>query len=643
MGGFTLDYQILQFADPDGIASHTAVGSMMTMLSNRISYVYDFTGPSMSIDTACSSSLVALHQACLSLKNDECRMAVAGGIELVFTPEYYIAESKGGFLSKDGRCKTFDQNANGYVRGEGGGILLLKRLPDAVRDHDHIYAVVRETLVNQDGKTVGITVPNGDMQRKLLEGIYQRSQITPQEVSYVEVHGTGTGVGDPIESNVIADFFGKDRGGDPCVIASVKANIGHLEAASGVASIIKVICSMNEHLIAPHIGMKNLNPQISLTEGIRIPLALEEWPDRGHKRVAGVNSFGFGGTNAHVILEEYIADSKQYDGHKVYSERPDILHISGKSEYSVKELAKQYYDFLEANEIALASICHEVNTKREAMFYGLAVIGRTNEEMRDHLNNYISGQADDEAAVTGTQRNDQRLVFVFTGMGPQWYGMGRELFEQDPVFRDSILQTDKAFSRYMDWSIVDELRAAEPESRIDRTDVAQPMNFAIQVAVSDMLASMGVRPSAIVGHSVGEVSAFYVAGVYSLEEAVRISWHRGRCQNKLTGRGGMLAAGLSEQQAQEYLKDVEASVSIAAINSNSSITLSGDEQSLHIVADKLEEEQIFNRFLKVNIPYHSFYMEEIKEEFLESVGSIHAGKAKVALYTTQVNIPTVPT
>lgn len=634
MGGFTLDYQILQFSDPLDIATHTAVGSMMTMLSNRISYIYDFIGPSMSIDTACSSSLVALHEACQSLKNAECGMAIAGGIELVFTPEYFVAESKGGFLSKDGRCKTFDKDANGYVRGEGGGVVILKRLKDAIKDNNHIYAVIKETLVNQDGKTVGITVPNGDSQKKLLEDVYQRANIKPEDVSYVEVHGTGTGIGDPIESNVIADFFGGERKDDKCIISSVKANIGHLEAASGMASIIKVICSMRDHIIAPHIGMKEINPKIELEgKNIRIPLELEEWKADGKKRIAGVNSFGFGGTNAHAILEEYVPEKKEADGHRRVETRPDVLHISGKSEVSVKKMVEQYLELLKNTEESLDNVCYQAQTKRESMFNGVSFIGSTKDEMIEHMNHYLD-QVDDEAVVTGTQKEDKKLVYVFSGMGPQWYGMGYELFKQDQVFHDSIVKIDQAFSKYLDWSIVDELLSSEEDSRISRTDVAQPMNFAIQVAVSEMLESMGVKPDAIVGHSVGEVSSFYIAGVYTLDEAVRISYHRSKCQHKLADKGGMLAVGLSEQDVQEYITGMENEISVAAINSNTSVSLSGNVDCLHKVAEKLEEDQVFNRFLKVNIPFHSVCMEEIKDEFAEGVGKIEANQAKIRLYTT---------
>ncbi len=633
IGGFTHDYKILQFADTTGIGTHTAVGSMMTMLSNRISYVYDLMGPSMSIDTACSSSLVSIHEACQSLKNTECDTAIAGGMELVYTPEYYIAETKGGFLSKDGRCKTFDASANGYVRGEGGGILILKRLDDAVKDGNKIYAVIRESLVNQDGKTTGITVPNDDAQRKLLEEVYERAGIDPRNVQYVELHGTGTAVGDPIEANVIAKFFSGERENpdQKCIISSVKANIGHLEAAAGVASVIKTVCSMQDKTIAPHIGMKSLNPEIDIQNlNIKIPIKVEPWPESKNLMTAGVNSFGFGGTNAHLILQEYSEDAV-YDGAAVDKKRPKVLAISAKTNYSLKKLAEKYSDFLKTTESSTDSICYAAATKREKHNLGLMVFGNTKDEIAEHLANFA---AEKVSARSRHESKDSRIVFVFTGMGPQWYAMGRELFNTDHVFHETVQTLDKEFSKYLSWSIIDEMMHDETTSHMDRTDVSQPMNFVIQVALTEMWKSMGIVPDLIVGHSVGEVASLYVAGVYDLEEAVKISYHRSRCQYKLTGKGGMLAVGLPEGEAIKYLEGIEDKVSIAAINSHTSVTLSGNLEWLEKIAAKLEEKLIFNTFLKVNVPYHSVYMQEIKDEFMESLKDLHPHQAKVRLYTT---------
>lgn len=634
VGGFTLDYKILQFSNIEEISTHTAVGSMMTMLSNRISYIYNFKGPSMSIDTACSSSLVSLHLACQSLKNNECDLALAGGIELIYTPEYYIAETKGGFLSKDGRCKTFDEEANGYVRGEGGGIVVLKPLKKAIEDNDNIYAIIKESLVNQDGKTAGITVPNGDSQKELFGDVYARAGINPLDVSYVEVHGTGTGVGDPIEMNAVGEFFGEGRTEENrCIVSSVKSNIGHLEAASGIASFIKAICILNKKEIAPHIGMKKLNPKIDLNRMmLRIPLQSEKWPDNEKESIIGVNSFGFGGTNAHVILKEF-NNKTINDGHAVYGNNPKVLMISAKSQNSLNKLMEKYIKFLKNTKEGLENICYSAIHNREGMQKTATVFAYNKESM---VNTLIQLKTDGYAkcGYIAEELKDERLTYVFTGMGPQWFAMGRELYNENEVFRNAMNECAHEFSKYLKWSFIEEFLIDEEHSHIADTEYSQPLTFALQVSLCKLWESMGVTPDIIIGHSVGEVAAFYVAGVYSLSNAVKISYYRSYLQQKLTGKGGMLAVGLSESETEEIVIGNESKISIAAINSNTSVTLSGNMDFLKEISEVLTEKGIFNKFLKVTVPYHSVFMEEIKEEFLHEIKDIKPMKSNVALYTT---------
>ncbi|WP_150273101.1 type I polyketide synthase [Paenibacillus tepidiphilus] len=633
IGGFTLDYKILQFADSSQIGTHAAVGSMMTMLSNRISYIYNFTGPSLSIDTACSSSLVSVHEACRSLQSGECEMALAGGIELIYAPEYYVAESKGGFLSEDGKCKTFDAEANGYVRGEGGGILVLKNLEQALKDGDYIYAVIRDSLVNQDGKTNGITVPNGDSQRQLLEEVYARAGIAAEDVQYVELHGTGTALGDPIEVDAVGGFFGENRSEENrCVIASVKPNIGHLEAASGVASMIKAVRTLDRREIVPHIGMKELNPAIDLQKmKLRIPLQNEDWPNDHKPALIGVNSFGFGGTNAHVILQG-VTNQMVYSG-KVNEELPQVLTLSAKSEESLMGLARRYEDFLGTTEEHLSDICHSALFRRDKFARSLAVYGHSVEELRQSLADFNQSKPVVNV-VLGHEGKDKRLAFIFTGMGPQWYAMGRELYHNNRVFRGVVERCHAEFSKYLDWSLLDEFLTDEDKSRMQFTEVAQPMNFAVQVALYEMWQSMGITPDLIIGHSVGEVAGLYAAGVYSFEDAVRISYYRSMLQQRLTGKGGMLAVGLTQRQAEELIAGDEDRVSIAAINSNTSVTLSGDMTCLTAIHEQLDNDGVFNKFLRVTVPYHSVFMNEIKDDLLEALADIQPKASDITLYTT---------
>ncbi|MFD2408324.1 type I polyketide synthase [Paenibacillus rhizoplanae] len=633
IGGFTLDYKILQFADAAQIGTHAAVGSMMTMLSNRISYIYNLMGPSLSIDTACSSSVVSVHEACKSLHNGECELALAGGMELIYAPEYFIAESKGGFLSVDGSCKTFDAAANGYVRGEGGGILVLKSLEKALEDGDYIYAVIRESLVNQDGKTNGITVPNGESQKMLLQDVYARAGIASDQVQYVELHGTGTALGDPIEVNAVGEFFGEHRTEDNrCIMASVKPNIGHLEAASGVASVIKAACILDRRQIVPHIGMKELNPELDLDKlRLRIPLTNESWPQDGKDAIVGVNSFGFGGTNAHVILQG-IASDRKYDG-TVNEELPQVLTISAKTEQSLKALAAEYTEFLNQTAESLPDICYSALTKREKFPKSLVLFGGNTQEIIQGLTDYQQDTLP-QNVVVGNEGKDKRLVFIFTGMGPQWYAMGRELYHVNTVFRNTVEKCHAEFSRYLSWSLMDEFLINEEQSSMQFTEVSQPLNFTVQVALVEMWKSMGVVPDLIIGHSVGEVAGLYAAGVYSFEDAVRISYYRSMLQQRLTGKGGMLAVALNEAQATELIADNNDKVSIAAINSNTSLTLSGDMGCLTEISSKLEADGVFNKFLRVTVPYHSVFMNEIKSELLEALRDIHPQPTKIRTYTT---------
>lgn len=635
VGGFTLDYKILQFSEVNDIDTHATVGSMMNMLSNRISYVFDLMGPSMTIDTACSSSLVALHQACKSINNGECDLALSGGIELIYTPEYFVAESTSGMLSEDGQCKTFDETANGYVRGEGGGFVVLKSLEKAIANGDFIYAIVRESLVNQDGKTNGITVPNKAAQKKLLEDVYKKAEVYPNDVHYLELHGTGTSVGDPIEANAVGEYFGQTRSiENRLVISSVKANIGHLEASSGIASIIKVACILNKKEIVPHIGMKKINPKINLDElKLRIPLENERWPENQRVQLAGINSFGFGGTNAHIILEGYENKIVQTTQPTPSSNKINILPVSAKSEKSLDLLTDKYLTYLTESNSRIEDICFSAINHREKMPISLTVVGETKEEMISNLKSFKE-LGHDPNVIVNHQQNNQKVVFIFTGMGPQWYGMGRELYHTNSVFKSVLEDCHNEFSKYLSWSLLDEFSVEEHQSKINNAEVSQPLNFAVQVALYKMWVSKGVTPDAIVGHSVGEVAALYCAGVYSFEDAVKISYVRSSLQQKLTGKGVMLAVSITEEEAKNYINGKANNVSIAAINSYTSLTLSGEKSCLEKLQKEFEKNGVFNKFLKVNVPYHSPIMNEIKEELLESLKDIQPKKSKIRIYTT---------
>lgn len=649
MGAFTLDYKVLQFRESNRelIAGHTATGTMMTLIANRLSYTFDLRGPSVALDTACSSSLVAVHLACQSLRNGECELALAGGVNVMVTPEYTIAESKAGMLSPDGRCKTFDSRANGYARGEGAGVIVLKPLAQAIADDDPIYAVIRGSAVNQDGHTSGITVPRREAQEALIREAYQRAGVSPKDVQYVEAHGTGTPVGDPLEANAIGTVLSSDRSEDnPCIIGSVKTNIGHTEAAAGVAGMIKASLCLTHREIPPHLHFQKANPQIDFKAlRLQVPTTLMPFPNQDGRALAGVNSFGFGGTNAHVILEEPPYCRYAHPEPLVDESGPFLLPLSARSPEALQAMAHSYKQFLSAKAslAQLRDICYNASVQRSHHPYRLALMVHSREELMDHLDGFLQSEAR-PGMVSSVRGNEPintpptapKLAFVFSGMGPQWWAMGRELIAQEPVFRQAIVECDRLMQPLAGWSLMAEMLADEEQSRMNRTEVAQPANFALQVALAALLKSWGIEPAAVIGHSAGEAAAAYVAGALSLEDAVRVNFHRSRLQQRMAGQGNLVAVGLSLEEAEKALVGYEDRVSIAAINSATSVAFVGDRASLEEVVQPLQEQQIFCRFVHGDVPYHSRFMEPLHDELLASLQGIQPHAATIPLFSTSL-------
>ncbi|GAA2256041.1 hypothetical protein GCM10010232_51860 [Streptomyces amakusaensis] len=642
VGAFTLDYKILQFSDLGfrSLAAHTATGTMMTMVSNRISYCFDFRGPSLSIDTACSSSLVAVHLACESLNKGETSLALAGGALLHMAPQYTIAETKGGFLSPDGRSRTFDASANGYVRAEGVGVVALKRLADALRDKDPIHAVVLGSGVNQDGRTNGITVPSPDAQVSLIRRVCAEAGVTPGDLQYMEAHGTSTPLGDPIEANALGRALAVGRRpGARCYVGSVKTNIGHTESAAGIAGLIKTALCLEHRRIPPHINLERLNPAIDPAAlPYEIPTRLTDWPEHEGPARAGVNSFGFGGTNAHVVLEEAPPPAPSTSGEPPAARAWTILPLSARTPDALPEVAEGIRRELAGAQgppVSLADLGHTLAHRRQHHESRLAIVHSTAAD----LDASLAARLRDEprpGVVQGRRLDpaDRRLVWVFTGMGPQWWGMGRGLFADEPVFREAVIRCDREIRALAGWSLLDEMFADEPSSRMAETWLAQPANFAVQTGLAALWRHYGVRPDAVVGHSTGEIAAFHEAGVYSLRDAVGVALHRSRLQQKLSGTGTMLAVSLTEDEAERRVRPYGDTVSVAAVNSPTGITLAGEEDALKRLAEELNAEEVFTRFLTVRVPYHSAGMETIKEELLTSLAGLEPRPARVPLYTT---------
>ncbi|KAB7613768.1 SDR family NAD(P)-dependent oxidoreductase [Amylibacter sp. SFDW26] len=640
VGGFTLDHMLNQLGSGarSSIGSHSAAGATLTMLANRLSYAFDLRGPSYTVDTACSSSLVAFEAAVRAIETERCEAALVGGVNFMMRPEYFIAMSHGKFLAKDGRSKSFDARADGYGRGEGVGVVVLKSHEQAIEDGDTILAEVAGVGVGQDGRTTGITVPNPDAQEALMHRVLAESQLNAKDISYVEAHGTGTPVGDPLEVSAIGSVYGSADRTEPCYFGSVKANIGHLEAAAGIASVIKVLGMFENETIPPVAGLEQPNPALPLdTYSVAIADQLRALSGVAGERHIAINSFGYGGTNAHVILKEPdvvstddVADSKPL---------LEVLPISARSSGALSNMLSAYGEHLGQDEQSdnLSDMIFAASERRAHFSYRAVAIGENATDIAETLL---------EAGKTGHAANIQigqsvlsssrlaKTAFVYTGMGPQWWGMGRSLFETSTIYAEALREADAAFYNVAGFSILEEMLKPEEESRIGETEFAQPANFLLQYGLTKVLLSEGVQPDGVVGHSVGEVASGWAAGMLPLEEAVTVSRYRSSIQARAAGQGAMLAAGISEQDAKELVADYDGKIEIAAVNAPDSLTLAGETAAIESAEDKLSAQGVFARKLDVEVPYHSAYMDPLKEELVDTLSVLDPQPVELPLYST---------
>jgi acyl transferase domain-containing protein/Zn-dependent alcohol dehydrogenase/NADP-dependent 3-hydroxy acid dehydrogenase YdfG len=638
IGGFMMDHLTLKadLRDRDRITTHSATAATLTMLSNRLSYVFDLRGPSVSLDTACSSSLVAIHQACQSIWVNESDAALAGGVNILLSPQTQITMAKGRFLSKTGRCQAFSENADGYVRAEGAAVLLLKPLSAARRDGNTVHAVILGTAANSDGRTNGITVPNGDSQIAVMRSAYAQAGVKPSEVTYVEAHGTGTPVGDPIEASAIGTVVGTDRVGEPCRIGSIKTNIGHLEAAAGAAGVIKAALCLKYGVVPPHLHLTAVNPAINLDAlNLAIPTEAEALPRLRGRRVAGVNSFGYGGTNAHVVLAEpgdaaTIDEVPSLPAAHVETATDPLLLVSARSPEALRELAGKHAEALADPDVDVASYCRSAAIHRSHHRLRTSFPASDRSSLVDSLTTYSAEEAD----AVEPALDAPKMLFVYTGMGPQWWAMGRELYQTEKVFREAVEECDDVFRELSGWSILDEMLADERLSRIARTDIAQPANAVLQIGLTRLWRSWGVHPDGVLGHSVGELGAAYASNALSLRDTMLVAYQRSRLQALLAGKGAMLAVGLNPDEAAGFKERFTPQVSVAAVNSSSSVTLAGDTTALETIAAELTAAGRFNRFLNVEVPYHSEVMTEIRDELLAALDGLQAASPEIDVYST---------
>jgi amino acid adenylation domain-containing protein len=638
VGISTNDYGRLQFSHPSLIDAYAGTGNALSIAANRISYQFDFTGPSVALDTACSSSLVAVHMACRSLWSGESMLALAGGVNLMLSPDITINFTKAGVMAPDGRCKAFDARANGYVRGEGAAMVVLKPLSRARADGDPIYAVILGSAVNNDGRTNGLMAPSRQAQEAVVRDAYASANVSPGAVQYVEAHGTGTLLGDPIEAKALGTVLAADRApASRCAIGSVKTNIGHLEAAAGIAGLVKVALALRHEAIPASLHFETPNPHIPFADlPLQVQCAPAEWPAGGN-RVAGVSSFGFGGTNAHVVLAEAPTGPAPAAAEDDSSCRIHVLPLSARSPEALQALARASSAFLadaSANG-SLRDICHTAAVRRGHHPYRLAVTGRSHREMGERLAPYAEHDAlDDLRPVRAAAGAGRQIVFVFPGQGAQWVGMGRQLLRQEPVFRTAIEECDRALRAFVDWSLLEELDAPDQRSRLSDIAVVQPVLFALQVALAALWRSWGVEPTAVVGHSMGEIAAAHVAGALTLPDAARIVCERSRLLGTVSGKGGMAVVELPIEAASRAAAAFSERMSIAVESSPTSTVLSGDVLALQTLIGALERQEVFCRFVNVDVASHSPQMDPLLAALRERLAGVRPRLVDTPLYST---------
>ena len=647
VGSFTSDYREMMYRDLDSTPRYAATGTGSEALANRVSWFYDLRGPSFSLGSACSSSLAALHVGCQSLRTGEAEMAIVGGCSLLLDPWMFTVLSNQNFLAPDGRCKAFDAEGNGYGRGEGIAAVLLKRVDDAIRDGDNIRAVIRGTGINQDGKTTSLTLPSVDAQRALIESTYKSAGLKLHDTNYFEAHGTGTRVGDPIELQAISETFGRVRS-EPLLVGSVKTNIGHLEAAAGLAALIKGVMVLETGIIPPSLHFMNANPKIPFeTWKIAVPTSTTPWPSSSLRRMS-VNAFGYGGTNAHAIVDDAASFLASY-GYEapqpnVKSWQKAILsrvESNNQSHRLLFLLSAHDQDALLRQRKALASHLQtstSIPKQRGDKVRYLTDLAFTlsNRRSRFPWKSYFQASSLEELAAALTKTSETPVArslrepligFVFTGQGAQWAKMGMELLHF-AKFNESVQESDKLLKTIGSaWSAIEEFDKGESDSRIDEPEFSQPLCTVLQLALVDLLGHWNIRPTRVAGHSSGEIAAAYCLGVLSKKDALKAAFYRGILSSeiavKASTKGSMMAVGASEEDVSVYVQNVtKGEIVIACINSPQSVTVSGDVAGIDELEASLKQAGIFARKLKVAAAYHSHHMDPIAMPYWEAISSV---------------------
>lgn len=613
------DYTIRQMRLPDhyrSIGAYSGSGNANSLAANRLSYIFDLRGPSMAIDTACSSSLTALVLACTSLRHGECDAALVGGVNILLTPEVTISFTKARLLSTTGHCRPFDSEADGYVRGEGCGIVVVKRLADALRDRDRILALVRGAAINQAGRTRGITAPSCSAQVDVIRSALRDARLPADLVSYVEAHGTGTPLGDSVEFSALCQVFNDEHKG-PCHFGSVKGNLGHLEFASGVASLIKVLLMIEDRQLYPQINFRSFNPQIRLDESrLRLVSTSQDWTPIEGRRLAGINSFGFGGANAHVIVESPPA----IDECETANRPPlHVLSFSARSDASLAQLAARYAAHASRAGETIGDLCATANANECRYPNRLVAVGATADELAQRLQTFAQQGKCPQVSV-GHAASDERprVAFLFSGQGSQYPGMAAELYRTHAEFRAALDECDAVLSGELGGSLVDVLIAPPPHcEEIHETSWAQPALFAVEYSLTRLWAAWGVLPDALLGHGTGEYVAACVAGAISLDDALRLVARRALLLNALPQNGMMAAVRASEATSRRMLDECASEVALAAINGPKNVVISGGQLAVEHVLARFESAGIVAQPLRVSHAFHSPLLDPALEQLEE--------------------------
>ncbi len=626
VGISTNDYTMVQneYSNNDYriIDAYQGSGNASSIAANRLSYFLNLKGPSLSVDTACSSSLVSTHLACQSLRNKEADLAIAAGVGLILSPHASITFSQANMLAPSGRCKTFDADAEGYVRGEGVGVVILKRLSDALKNNDNILAIIKSSAVNQDGKTNGLTAPNSLSQAEVIKEALKKAKLKPEQIGYIETHGTGTILGDPIEVQALGMVMQNRTKENPCYLGAAKSNIGHLEAAAGIAGLIKTILVLKNKIIPPNLHFKKINPHIPIDElPFEIPTKPIKWKGN-EKRYAGVSSFGFGGTNAHIILEE--ADEVKYESNEI--ERPkNILCLSAYEDSSLIELSKKYIKFLNTKtDLSLHDICYTANSSRFSFTEKIAVPFETKEELLASLSDFVKGNENYNVIKSDKNFEHEKIAFLFTGQGSQYVNMAKELYRTQPIFKENLDLCFAIAAKYTSKPLEEIIFTNDSNSNlIDETEFTQPALFVIEYALAKMWIAWGIKPDYLIGHSIGEYVAACIADVFELEDGIKLTALRGKLMQSLPKNGSMAVIFSNEENVKNILSKVTGKISIAGINGDDNIVISGEKKSVEQVINIFEENNIEYKKLNVSHAFHSPLMEPILNEFEKVAATVN--------------------